>query len=117
MELTKVEKAVDDGDGYAVLTVRDLRDAVGAQRTGRHVAEAISEGLREAGYRHFPVEIPKDQLRGVLVYRPDSRGAQVLLLVELAMTGGAGADGAVHFLADLLRKSAGGAARPTEGAS
>ncbi|WP_431959335.1 hypothetical protein [Actinacidiphila sp. bgisy160] len=105
MDLTKVEAAVNDGAGYAVLNVRDLREAVGAQRTGRHVAEAISEGLHQAGYRHFPVEIPKDQLRGVLVYRPDSPGAQVLLLVEVATTSPPGAaDGAVHLLADLLRK-------------
>ncbi|MGV9246730.1 hypothetical protein [Streptomyces sp. NPDC003710] len=103
MDLHDVEKAVNDGRGYATVSVKTLRNAVGAARAKKNVVAEISAGLRAAGYGHVPFEIPKRQDRMVLVYRLGTgQGAALLAMVEAAQGDGEQANGAAWFLSATL---------------
>ncbi|MEO3753639.1 hypothetical protein [Streptomyces sp. B6B3] len=101
MDLSEIEQAVRKQDGYAVVTVKALRDAVGYKKAKKNVVQEISAGLRAAGYGHVPCEIPRRQDRTVVVYRRDgSRASTLLTLVEMAH--GEQGNGAVWLLSQLL---------------
>ncbi|MEV6837918.1 hypothetical protein AB0N17_25975 [Streptomyces sp. NPDC051133] len=103
MDLSEVEKAVDDGRGYAAVSVKTLRNAVGAARAKKNVVAEISAGLRAAGFGHAPFEIPKRQDRVVLVYRLGTgRGAALMAMVEAAHGDGEQANGAAWLLSTML---------------
>ncbi|MEU5616463.1 MULTISPECIES: hypothetical protein [unclassified Streptomyces] len=103
MDLSEVEKAVDDGKGYAAISVKTLRNAVGAARAKKNVVAEISAGLRAAGFGHAPFEIPKRQDRMVLVYRLGaSNGAALMTMVEAVHGDGEQANGAAWLLSTML---------------
>ncbi|MFI1289157.1 hypothetical protein ACH4VM_11795 [Streptomyces sp. NPDC020792] len=103
MDLSEVEKAVDDGKGYAAISVKTLRNSVGAARAKKNVVAEISAGLRAAGFGHVPFEIPKRQDRVVLVYRlGPGRGAALMAMVEAAHGDGEQANGAAWLLSTTL---------------
>lgn len=105
MDLTQVDREIAAGDGYAAISVKTLRDAVGASRAKVNVVAEISAGLQAAGYGHIPLDIPKQQDRVVLVYKQGAgAGAAILALVEAAHTGGQKGDGGAWGLATLLPK-------------
>lgn len=105
MDLTEIDKAVADGDGYAAISVKTLRDAVGYARAKVHVVSEISAALQAAGYGHMPLAIPRQQNRVVLVYKQGAGvGASVLSLIELLHGDGEKADGAAWLLTGLLPK-------------
>ncbi|GAB2833562.1 hypothetical protein GCM10027073_72410 [Streptomyces chlorus] len=103
MDLTDVSKAVEDGNGYAAISVKTLRNAFGAQRAKSNVVQQISAGLRAGGFGHVPFDIPKRQDRTVLVYRLDGTSASALLaLVEAAHGDGEQANGSAWLLSTML---------------
>ncbi|MFD5267484.1 hypothetical protein [Streptomyces sp. NPDC058335] len=103
MDLSEVKKAVDDGRGYAAISVKTLRNAVGAARAKKNVVAEISAGLRAGGFGHVPFEIPKRQDRVVLVYRlGPSTGAALMAMVEAAHGDGEQANGAAWLLSTML---------------
>ncbi|WP_327682091.1 hypothetical protein [Streptomyces sp. NBC_00467] len=104
MDLKEIEKAVNDGSGYAAISVKTLRNAVGAARAKKNVVAEISAGLRAAGYGHVPFEIPKRQDRVVLVYRlgTGKGGAALVAMVEAAHGDGEQANGAAWLLSTML---------------
>ncbi|WP_335981082.1 hypothetical protein [Streptomyces sp. CA2R106] len=105
MDMTQVEAAVEAGGGYAAVSVKTLRNAVGASRAKVNVVAEISAGLQAAGYGHIPLAIPKQQDRVVLVYKQCvGAGASTLASVEAAHIGGEKGDGAAWVLATLLPK-------------
>jgi hypothetical protein len=106
VDLTEVEKAVAEGNGFAAVSVRALRDAHGAARAKVHVVAGISAALRGAGYGHIPVEIPKDEKRSVIVFRRLEQGvtgagagAVVMSKIESLCLGGEQSDSAAFALA------------------
>lgn len=104
MDLTQVEKEVAAGGGYAAISVKTLRNAVGAARAKVNVVAEISAGLQAAGYGHIPLNIPKRQDRSVLVYRQGGGvGASILAAVQMAHGDDDKANGAPWVLSQLLR--------------
>jgi hypothetical protein len=105
MDLTQVEKEVEAGGGYAAISVKDLRNAVGYTRAKVNVVAEISAGLQAGGFGHVPLAIPKQQDRMVLVYKQGAgTGAAILALIEAAEGGGQKGDGGAWGLATLLPK-------------
>ncbi|MDX2849247.1 hypothetical protein PV342_12410 [Streptomyces sp. PA03-3a] len=70
----EIRGIVDRNGGFAYMSVRQLRDISGKRRTGRLVAELISDDISGAGLSHLPFRIPKDQNRSVLVWYNDPSG-------------------------------------------
>ncbi|NEC30270.1 hypothetical protein G3I20_27670 [Streptomyces sp. SID8111] len=103
MDLSEIGKAVDDGNGYAAISVKTLRNAVGATRAKKNVVAEISAGLRAGGFGHVPFEIPNRQDRVVLVYRlGPGTGAALMALVEAAHGDDEQANGAASVLCSML---------------
>ncbi|MEU3286708.1 hypothetical protein [Streptomyces longwoodensis] len=103
MDLSEIEKAVDDGRGYAAISVKTLRNSVGAARAKKNVVAEISAGLRAGGFGHVPFDIPKRQDRVVLVYRLGTgKGAALMAMVEAAHGDGEQANGAAWLLSTML---------------
>lgn len=76
-------RALVEGRGSAVVTVKMLRDLYGNARTGKHVAAGIAEGIKTAKLRSMPREIPGSQDRKVLLY--DHMQGTPNLLVDLVV--------------------------------
>jgi hypothetical protein len=59
---------VEDSEGVATLTMRDLRDAHGAKKLGVHVRAGIRSDLARSGLAHYPLDLPENQHELVRVY-------------------------------------------------
>jgi hypothetical protein len=68
------EQVTDNGD-VATVSMRQVRDAYGAGRLGRHVRMNISRALQSQGLGHYPPELPDDQGQYIRVYRLGSPAA------------------------------------------
>lgn len=105
----KIRKLVDaHGGGFVVCDVRDLRNILGRARTGKDIAQDIAKAVKEAGFHHLPLEIPRNQDAKVLVY---SEAVVPVVFLVAAIAGGTveadSMNGALTMLGLLLDSSQG----------
>lgn len=75
MDIRDVVRAVEEGEGFAFLTVRELNRA-GAGRTVGDILDL----LEKLGCLHLPAAIPAEPDRHILLYRARGAVASVLML-------------------------------------
>ncbi|NYI08197.1 hypothetical protein [Allostreptomyces psammosilenae] len=103
MDAGWIRKAVAEGDGYAVVTVRRLREAIAATDQDAETANRIADELADAGFLHLPLTIPTAPDRNLLVYTSKSRLAgMVHLLAKVYERPAPTADRALELLAEHL---------------
>ncbi|MER6557478.1 hypothetical protein ABT300_06875 [Streptomyces sp. NPDC001027] len=85
MDLDDVLMTVKEADGVAVLTVKDLRDAAGAQRAGSNVMERVSEALNSENHGHLPRRLPTRADQRVVVFNRASRLGMIVYLTVRAI--------------------------------
>ncbi len=56
-----IRKAVDDGHGYLVITMQELKEAFEVKRCSSGNLEKISRGIKGFGFNHLPQELPNNQ--------------------------------------------------------
>ncbi|QTD99696.1 hypothetical protein [Streptomyces cyanogenus] len=97
MDIRDVLRAVEDGEGFAFLTVAEL-DRAGGDRS---VAQVLAL-LEELGCLHLPARVPTDPNHHVLVYRARGAVASVLMLQHEIEAPGLGEDDREALTAMLL---------------
>ncbi|MFI6013685.1 hypothetical protein ACIBAG_33605 [Streptomyces sp. NPDC051243] len=75
MDIRDVMRAVEDGEGFAFLTVAELNRAA----AGRSCEEILGL-LEKLGCLHLPAVIPTDPDRHILLYRARGAVASILML-------------------------------------
>jgi hypothetical protein len=81
----EIKEAVEKNGTVMTVTMEELRDALGKDKLGVHVREAISKELAGMGLGHIPQQLPGYQHEQVRVYK---RGTPIGEFIETVLMPG-----------------------------
>ncbi len=76
--LDEIKQMVEDKGGVASVQVETLRDAYGAGKMGKTVAQNISDALAGLGLKHWPGDFPNYSYEWVRLYVSGSQVAKIV---------------------------------------